>query len=94
MKISSIVTTEYNKCFICHSERNLEMHHCIGGTANRKLSDKYGLTVPLCPDCHRGSEGVHHNRELDLKLIQQCQQAFEEKYSHKMWMQLIRKNYL
>jgi len=59
-----------------------------------KISEKYGLKVPLCAYCHTGSEGVHHNRELDLKLMQQCQQAFEEKYSHKMWMQLIRKNYL
>lgn len=94
MKKNSILTDNWDKCYICGRTTLLHKHHCIKGTANRKISEKYGLKVLLCAYCHTGSEGVHHNRELDLKLIQQCQQAFEEKYSHKMWMQLIRKNYL
>ena len=82
------------QCYMCGTYKNIQIHHCLKGTANRKISEKYGLKVPLCAYCHTGSEGVHHNRELDLKLIQQCQQAFEEKYSYKMWMQLIGRNYL
>ena len=39
-------------CFLCGSVRNLERHHCIHGTANRKLAEKDGLIVWLCHDCH------------------------------------------
>ena len=93
MKISSIVTTEYHKCFICGSERNLELHHVFYGTANRKLSDKHGLTVMLCPDCHRGQSGVHHNRQLDLYIKRIAQMEFEKEYSFEKFMEVFGKNY-
>lgn len=93
MKISSIVTTEYNKCFVCGSEQNLEVHHCIGGVANRKLSDKYGLTVPLCSYCHRGIHGVHNNYKLDLHIKQYAQMMFEKEYSFERFMEVFKKNY-
>ena len=39
----------------------LEKHHVFGG-ANRTKSEKYGLTVMLCHDCHNEPpRGVHHN---------------------------------
>ena len=93
MKISSIVTTEYHKCFICHSERNIETHHCFFGTANRKLSDKYGLIVPLCSDCHRGQNGVHNNRQLDLYIKRYAQMEFEKEYSFEKFMEVFKKHY-
>jgi hypothetical protein len=92
MKVSSIVTDEYNKCFICHSERNLETHHCFFG-ANRKQSDKYGLTVPLCSYCHRGQNGVHHNHQLDLYIKRYAQLQFEKEYSYEEFMKVFGKNY-
>lgn len=94
MKISSIVTKEYHRCFICHSERNLEEHHCIGGVANRKISEKYGLVVPLCNHCHRGQNGVHNgNHQLKLYIARYAQLKFEEIYSFEKWMELFKKNY-
>ncbi len=94
MKISSIVTTEYHKCFICGSERNLECHHVFFGTGNRKLSDKYGLTVPLCPDCHRGQNGVHNgNYQLDLYIKRYAQLEFEKHFSYEEFMKVFGKNY-
>ena len=93
MKISSIVTTEYHKCFICQSERNLELHHVFYGTSNRKLSDKHGLTVPLCAYCHRGPKGVHHNKELDLLIKSYAQLQFEKEYSYEEFMRIFGKNY-
>lgn len=93
MKINSIVTSEYHKCFICQSERNLEVHHCFFGTGNRRLSDKYGLTVPLCAYCHRGQNGVHHNKQLDLYIKRYAQLKFEEIYSFEKWMELFKKNF-
>jgi hypothetical protein len=93
MKISSIVTTEYHRCFICHSERNLETHHCFFG-ANRKQSEKYGLTVPLCSYCHRGQNGVHKgNYQLDLYIKRYAQLQFEKEYSFEKFMEVFKKNY-
>ena len=69
------------ECWICGRTDKLELHHVCHGTANRALADKYGLWVYLCPDCHRGSNGVHgkngHKRDLTLKRV--GQRAFEDK---------------
>lgn len=69
------------ECWICGKTDRLEVHHICHGTANRSLSDKYGLWVFLCPDCHRGTNGVHgkngHHRDQTLKCT--AQRAFENK---------------
>lgn len=39
-------------------------------------------------------EGVHFNKELDLKLKIMAQKNFEQRYSHEMYMQLFGRNYL
>lgn len=45
------------------------------------MSDKYGLTVKLCPMHHNASnEGVHFNKENDLILKRLGQKYFEEHY--------------
>lgn len=54
-------------CYLCatlnhdYSEKGyLEEHHIFGGNPNRRLSEKYGLKVYLCPEHHRTSkEAVH-----------------------------------
>ena len=89
----SIVTKDLERCFVCGSGLRLEMHHCIGGIANRKLSDKYGLTVMLCPDCHRGQSGVHHNKQLDLYIKRYAQMQFEKEYSFEKFMEVFKKNF-
>lgn len=56
------------KCFLCGCNcstwnRRAERHHIFGG-ANRPLSEKYGLVVVLCHQCHNEPPyGVHHNAE-------------------------------
>lgn len=50
-------------CFICGAYYQIEKHHIFGG-ANRNKSDKDGLIVFLCPECHRGKDGVHNNAVL------------------------------
>lgn len=88
----SIIQTGEKKCFISGSQINLEQHHCIHGFANRKIADKYGLWVWLRSDIHR----LLHDKDKDLDRKLECvaQKAFEEKYSHEMWMKLFGKNYL
>jgi hypothetical protein len=73
----------------------LEKHHVMHGVANRKIAEKYGLTVFLCEKDHRtGAEAVHKSRETDLKLIRAGQRRFEQVYSHREWMKAFGKNYL
>jgi len=40
------------------------------------------LKIPLCPDCHRGTNGVHgkNGHELDFRLKQEAQAIFERHY--------------
>lgn len=67
-------------CYLCTLAPGTEVHHCIKGTANRKKSEQYGLTVRLCPECHRGTKGVHgrdgHAKDQILKEV--AQRRFEE----------------
>ena len=84
-------------CYACGREGiDLEEHHIFYGTANRRLSEKYGLEVHLCTPCHRGSRtGVHEgNAELDHKLKIVAQKTFEQKYSHEKYMEVFGKNYI
>ena len=66
----------------------------MAGVANRKISDAYGIWIYLCDSCHRGTEGAQYNKEVNIKLKQEAQQAFEAIYGHEKWMALFRKNYL
>lgn len=91
----SIIQKDMTRCFLCGRTYGLEEHHVMSGTANRKLSTKYKLTVMLCGEtCHRGKEGVHQNRKLADHLKRLAQIAFEARYSHELWMNEFKKNYL
>lgn len=87
------IIQEERKCYFCSSERNLEEHHIFGGVANRKISEKYGLKVFLCRDCHTGKQGAQYYKERNLELKQEAQKAFVKLYGTKKWMDLIKKNY-
>ena len=81
------------KCYICGSTRNIHRHHVFYGTADRKLSEEYGLTVHLCVDCH---ELVHNKcKEADDSLKRIGQRAFEEHHgSRKEFMKIFGSNCL
>ena len=54
-----------------------EKHNIFGG-ANRKLSEKYGLTVHLCHACHNEPpDGAHFSKDTKEWLHRIGQQAFE-----------------
>lgn len=95
MLSKSIVTQETERCFLCGTTIGLEEHHIFFGTANRKLSEKYGLTVPLCHGCHRTNpHAVHRNRKYDVELKQIAQRCFERNYSHELFMDEFGRNYI
>lgn len=94
-KTKSIITDVMGSCFMCHSMRNLEIHHIFYGFGNRKLSDRYGLVVPLCHECHNEPpNGVHFNVENDLKLKQYAQIVFNIKYPDKSFTEIFGRNYI
>lgn len=56
------------------------IRHVFGG-ANRSLSEKYGLVVNLCHECHNEPpDGVHFNAENMLALRKWAQKQAMEHY--------------
>lgn len=41
----------YTTCFMCNRTTQCDTHHLLPGS-NRRKSDKLGLVVPLCRECH------------------------------------------
>lgn len=98
-----IDSDEKGFCYRCGRAGKTEKHHIFGG-ANRKLSEKYGLTVYLCHECHNEPpNGAHFSKETADWLHRIGQQAFEVNQfkDGKTWeeardefMKLFGKNYL
>lgn len=90
------------QCYLCrllHRDYSVkavrEEHHVIGGVANRKLSERYGLKVYLDPDHHRnGPEAVHKNAEVANLLKKEAQKAFMRTYPDLSFREIFGKNYL
>ena len=107
MSRSIVQISGRKECYFCRAlaeeegyygdltDKGLHKHHIMHGTANRRLADKYGLWVWLCPEHHElGPEAVHRNRKIDLLLIRIGQKAFEIEYGHAKWMEVFAKNYI
>jgi uncharacterized protein YlaI len=88
--VESIICTNF-KCFLCGKNQNLECHHFIHGTANRKLADEHGLYAYLCRDCHNK---VHTDAELDLQLKIIAQLAFERKVGREQFMKVFGRSWI
>lgn len=87
------------QCFLCGLHIHTETHHIFFGRANRKLSDKYGLVVNLCPECHRtGKHAVHgaYGADNKQKLFEYGQRKFmrEQNASIADFVKIFGKNYL
>ena len=89
-------------CYLCmllhddYGRRQTQEHHVFYGTANRKLSEKYGLKVYLCMEHHTydgGTEAVHRNHDVDMKLKEMAQTDFETRYPELSFRALFGKTY-
>lgn len=69
-------------CIICGNTR-IQHHHIFYGTANRKISDKYGYILPLCPKHHTGVNGIHFNKGLDTYWKRQAQKHYEQNHGNR-----------
>ncbi len=92
--MKSILQTT-KECYVCGTTYNLHEHHCIYGSANRKLSEKYGLKVWLCQYHHTGQAGVHFDKDLDTQLKKLAQTRFEAKFGANIsFREVFGRNYI
>lgn len=85
------------ECYICGLYAPVEEHHIFFGTANRKMSEKYGLKVYLCEEHHRGTIGVHGKlgHSLDVRLKKDAEKQFlRQGHTIEEFISLFGKNYL
>jgi hypothetical protein len=81
-------------CALCGQWHYLEKHH-VFGAANRKLSEKWGMVIELCPACHRtGKQLVHQCRETADKVKAHYQRIFMHMYPDEDFMAIFGRNYL
>ncbi|MBQ9251598.1 MAG: hypothetical protein IJ188_03060 [Clostridia bacterium] len=80
------------ECYLTGVQTGLHLHHIYAGTANRKLSDRWGCWVWLKASIH--ADLHDRDKSIDLRLKQDCQRAFEAKYDHKTFMRIFGKSYL
>lgn len=83
-------------CFQTGRTDNLHEHHIYFGKGQREISEANGFKVWLTSEWHNQDSriDVHHNREFDIFLKQECQKKFEETHSREEFVELIGKSYL
>lgn len=107
--MSKSIIQDKKECYICRAflnlendtselpEYGLERHHIMFGysSKNRKLSEKYGLWVWLCPKHHKWDEiSPHKSKVTNIAMRRIAQRAFEQKFPKSKWMELFGKNYI
>ena len=92
-RMTKSIVQKDERCFFCGRTTDLQTHH-IFPAANRKWSDKYGLTIRVCPECHIGKDGVQYNRKKADSVKRLGQIAFEARHSHEEFMAIFGKNYI
>lgn len=94
----SIMTDDMTYCYI-HKKylgvevMGTELHHCLHGSANRKVADRERCYCRLCKSCH---QRLHDQGYHDLDLQQDAERAWL-KHNNKTvndWIKLFGKNYL
>lgn len=99
--MKSIMQAKDGTCYLCMKlnqdfsvKPDIEEHHCIYGTARRKLSEKYGLKVYLCKAHHlTGDNAAHRNVRISEMLKVAAQNAFEKRYPDLDFLEIFGKNY-
>jgi len=79
--VSKGIVTEYPEiCIFCGRQAEAE-HHLIFGTAGRELSEKDGLKIPVCNNCHNMGQKLCriHENPMAERLSKMLGQAIWEK---------------
>ncbi len=95
--MSKSIIQEKKECYVGKSTLWLECHHIFEGTANRRLSEKYGLKIYLCHRHHNElPDGIHYDPFLRDRVKQTAQKIFME-YYHKTkeeFIEIFGKSYI
>ena len=81
---SVFIGDDISVCYRCGKmcmpdEERMEEHHIFGGAARRSISDKYGLLIHVCRDCHNFIHGKD-GKEVMKFLHEEGQRIYEERY--------------
>ena len=79
--MSKGIVTEYPEiCIFCGRQAEAE-HHLIFGTAGRELSERDGLKIPVCNNCHNMGQKLCriHENPMAERLSKMLGQAIWEK---------------
>lgn len=86
--------SENRKCHKCGASLMIEEHH-IYGAANRKRSDRDGLTVDLCANCHRNDkDSAHASGKYSEYLHKIGQIVYEQTYGDGSFLKEYGRNYI
>lgn len=84
-------------CELCGLETQCAHHHVFFGTANRRLSDKWGMIARLCPSCH---SAVHNNSVIPFgdetfndMLKKSYQEKFQQEHPDECFISIFGRNY-
>lgn len=81
-------------CYLCDRQGMMEVHHCLSGSY-RSLAEKYGLTVKLCPDCHRfvhSGAGATTKRRMAAEA--QRRAMGEHNWTMDEWLDIFNKSWI
>jgi hypothetical protein len=96
-KIEKHVSFSKGECFRCKKcppEVITTWHEPLMGRKYKRLSEKYGLRVPLCfPGCHEYAQ-EEPSQEYNRYLQKLMQRKFEREYPHLSFMSIFGRNYL
>lgn len=82
------------ECFLCGKTYDLQSHHVFAGS-RRSASERTGMKVWLCADCHTMSpNAVHRNESLNRWLKTEGQKAFEKTHTREEFLRTFGKSYL
>ena len=91
-KLSYIGTIE--ECFLCEKTYGLETHHIFNGPY-KKASEKHGLLIKVCSDCHTMAPGaIHRDSMLKTKLKIMGQKIFEHTHTREEFIKEFGKSYI
>lgn len=75
MHRSIMMNLGIERCFLCGREGEVHAHHCLHGTANRRLAEEDGLIVNLCHACHHR---LHDTGRGDKELMRVAESRWIE----------------
>ena len=78
-------------CEWCGAMHACNRHHVFMGTANRAKSEKWGMVVDLCYDCHAL---VHTDYQERVRMCKVYQRKFETLYDRETFMREFGRSYL